>query len=59
VWEDPQRVVFTVEDGWQIGIPVLRLDVRTGQFENVPLPPATGAGTVLVEPWFNAGAGPV
>jgi hypothetical protein len=50
VWEDPEHVVLMVEQWWQVGAPAIRLNVCTGAFEAVPLPPEARNGPVLVEP---------
>ena len=52
VWEDTEHVVIPVGGRWALThrARALRLDIRTGHLETVPVSPATGERTLFIEP---------
>jgi hypothetical protein len=52
VWEDTEHLVIPVGGPWSLTrrARAVRLDIRTGHLETVPIQPAAGDRTLLVEP---------
>jgi Family of unknown function (DUF6042) len=51
VWEDAHHLLVSLEHHRpDVGAPAVRLDVRTGEFEGVPLTEAAGYRPLLIEP---------
>lgn len=51
VWEDPDHLVILTRDwDFDLNAPAVRLNVRTGEFERVPLTEDAGYRPLLIEP---------
>ncbi|MEE6263085.1 hypothetical protein [Plantactinospora sonchi] len=50
VWESPSRLLVRVDHGGQLDTRLLRVDLHTGAFQRVPLPPTAGHDVLPVTP---------